>query len=169
MMRKGFTLIELLVVITIIAILSAIGMVSYQKVSQNGRDGKRQADLKQIQSALEQYFADQFFYPSYLIYDSALTNLMGRSLPTFPPEPKSYLNKVSCDPSTGCTLDTGVQYCYVALPVNCTNGTTANSKCTNYKLYARLENPSGNVTYYNDYNSNCGVPNNTYNLEVTRP
>jgi len=63
-MKKGFTLIELLVVISIIMILVAIGMTSYQNAQKSGRDGRRKADLKQVQSALEMYRADNNFYPS---------------------------------------------------------------------------------------------------------
>lgn len=59
----GFTLVELLVVISIIAVLSAIGLVIYSNVIKQGRDSKRQSDLRVIQSALEQYYADQFSYP----------------------------------------------------------------------------------------------------------
>lgn len=164
-MKKGFTLIELLVVITIIAILAAVSLVNYSQVTKNGRDSKRQSDIKQVQSALEQYFADQFFYPAgNLLYGSELSNLTGRSDGVNPTK-KSYLNKTPCDPSTGnCTLNTGNHYCYVSTPVNCSNGTTLASKCTNYELYAALENPPTPVTYYSVCNTT-----NTYNLRVIRP
>lgn len=64
--NKGFTLIELLITISIIAILSAIGIVTYSSVLKQGRDSKRQSDLRSIQSALEQYYSDQMAYPSAL-------------------------------------------------------------------------------------------------------
>jgi len=50
---KGFTLIELLVVIAIIAILSTVVMAGLNSARAKGRDAKRLADIKAVQSALE--------------------------------------------------------------------------------------------------------------------
>lgn len=50
---KGFTLIELMVVITIIAILSLVGLVIYSSVQKNARDTKRKGDIAAIATALE--------------------------------------------------------------------------------------------------------------------
>lgn len=59
----GFTLLELLVVIAIIGILSAVGLGSYQKSRKKGSDAKVKADLKEIQNAMEQYYAIEGGYP----------------------------------------------------------------------------------------------------------
>lgn len=115
-MKKGFTLVELLVTITIIAIFSAIGLVVYSSVLKQGRDSKRQSDLRSIQSALEQYYAGQFYYPATLTFGSALSA-----------GGKTYINIVP----TGTP-----QYSYVALPPLC------NTNCSSYCLYAELENSS---------------------------
>ena len=56
--QKGFTLIELLVVIAIIGLLSTLAVVALNSARQKSRDSKRVADIKQIQTALELYFAD---------------------------------------------------------------------------------------------------------------
>ena len=53
--RQGFTLIEMLVVLTIIGVLIGVGSISYAAVQRNVRDTKRKADIKYIQSSLEQY------------------------------------------------------------------------------------------------------------------
>lgn len=50
---KGFTLIELLVVISIIAILSVIGIVVFGSVQKGARDAARKADIKAISNAME--------------------------------------------------------------------------------------------------------------------
>lgn len=51
--HSGFTLIELLVAISIIAILSVIGFVSFQQVQSNAKDAKIKADLNAIKKAYE--------------------------------------------------------------------------------------------------------------------
>ncbi len=86
--KAGFTLIELLVVIAIISILAALLMANFVGVRQRGRDGQRKSDLRQIQSALELYRADNGTYPTSLaacgsafIYNST-----------------TYMQKIPCDP-----------------------------------------------------------------------
>lgn len=59
----GFTLVELLVVITIIALLTTMGMIGYTNATRKSRDGRRQADLEQIRTALELYRSDNSAYP----------------------------------------------------------------------------------------------------------
>lgn len=61
---KGFTLIELLVVISIIGILIAVGVTSYQKAVKLSRDSKRKTDLEQIRQALETQRSEKGSYPS---------------------------------------------------------------------------------------------------------
>ena len=56
--RKGFTLIELLVVIAIIGVLGSIVFAPFNEARKKGRDGKRMAELKGIQSSLLLYSDD---------------------------------------------------------------------------------------------------------------
>lgn len=62
--RRGVTLIEMLTVVSIIGVLATIGNVSYDEVRRLGRDVKRASDIKQMQTALELYFASHNSYPS---------------------------------------------------------------------------------------------------------
>lgn len=62
MKNKGFTLIELLITISILAILSVVGVVVFQGVTKNARDTKRKADIRAIHTSLELHF---FKYGSY--------------------------------------------------------------------------------------------------------
>lgn len=50
---QGFTLIELMVAISIVAILSVIGLVVFIGAQKNARDGRRRADINAIATALE--------------------------------------------------------------------------------------------------------------------
>lgn len=54
--KSGFTLIELLVVIAIIALLATLAVISFTNAQKSARDGKRVADMKQLQTALETLF-----------------------------------------------------------------------------------------------------------------
>ena len=53
MKTKGFTLIELLVAISIIAVLSTIGLIAYFGTIAKGRDNVRKEDLNKLSLALE--------------------------------------------------------------------------------------------------------------------
>lgn len=66
----GFTVIELLVVISIIAILTTVGLVSFTQTNKRARDGKRKADLEQIRSALVLYRTDNGTYPTSITWSN---------------------------------------------------------------------------------------------------
>ena len=63
-MKKAFTLIELVIVIAIIALLSTLGLSTYNSVQQDARNAKRKADLKEMQKALQIYRQEKGSYPS---------------------------------------------------------------------------------------------------------
>lgn len=104
--HSGFTLVELLITITIIAILSAIALVSYTSFIKSSRDAKRQSDVKFIQSALEQYHADQKYYPASITFGNPL--VFGS---------KTYMTKVPNDPLSSQNYSyaaSGDSYCLSA-------------------------------------------------------
>lgn len=117
--RTGFTLIELLVVIVIISILATLLLANFVGVRQRGRDGQRKSDIRQLQTALEVYRADNGQYPANAnaIYTSnctasgvgpAFTYTNGGTTIT-------YMQKLPCDPLTHgnytySTPDGGVTY-----------------------------------------------------------
>lgn len=65
-MERGLTLIELVVVIVVIGILSTVmlSVINPLKQIQRGRDAQRIATLKQVASALENYYNNNNAYPS---------------------------------------------------------------------------------------------------------
>ncbi len=167
MSKKGFTLVELLITISIIAVLSAIGFVTYSYVMKQGQDSKRQSDLRAIQSALEQYYSDQGYYP-FLSSGSDCSAVtagelkMGCPLKN-PAGTKTYMNTVPTDP-------TGVkEYGYVALLsfpyTGCINSDpNLANRCAVYCLYALLVNSNPGVG--NNCNNAWGIG---YNFALTPP
>jgi prepilin-type N-terminal cleavage/methylation domain-containing protein len=60
---RGFTLIELLVVVAIISLLSAIVLAAVNSARGMAYDSKRFTDLREVQTAIENYYADTGSYP----------------------------------------------------------------------------------------------------------
>lgn len=154
--KFGFTLIELLVVISIIAILSLVGLVYYASFLKSFRDSRRQSDLKLIQSALEDFRADQFYYP-YARVDACASDgkfRLGCSL-TNTTGTKTYITTIPHDPT-----QTAADYSYLPSGASCADATPQN--CLSYCLYGALE--LGGITS----DPGCS-PTSPYNLGVTRP
>ena len=63
---KGFTLIELLVVVAIIGVLSAIGIVAYNGISESSKRSQAETTLQSIYLAQQEYKSNngQFYYNS---------------------------------------------------------------------------------------------------------
>jgi general secretion pathway protein G len=97
--NKAFTMVELLVVATVIALLAAIGAISYSSFMKQSRDSRRKSDLEKIRAALEMYRSDNDYYPG--------------SLPTLTP----YIPVTPSDPKAGYSYT----YCPVGSSPNYTN------------------------------------------------
>lgn len=83
----GFTLFELLVTISIIAVLTAVAMVSYGGLNKKTRDSRRVSDLETIRIALEMAKQIGNTYPS---TSSGIASLVSAK----------YLDKQPVDPKT---------------------------------------------------------------------
>ncbi len=131
---KGFTLIELLVVISIIGLLSTLAVVALNDARTKSRDAKRVSDIKQIQTALELYYADNNKYPVHTtavtLGTTAANALCGTGVFTSSCSGTPYMGQVPANPSPG-----GVGYSYI---VPTTAGAT-------YTLTFSLEGPTGGL------------------------
>jgi general secretion pathway protein G len=62
--HDGFTLIEIMVVVVILGILAAVIVPKLTEKPGEARAVKARSDLRQLESALEMYKLDNFYYPS---------------------------------------------------------------------------------------------------------
>jgi len=83
--KNGFTLFELLVSISIIAVLTAVAVVSFGGMNKKTRDTRRISDLEKIRVALESYKQVNGAYPTAVGYTANLTDFMDK----WPIDPKS--------------------------------------------------------------------------------
>lgn len=147
--KQGFTLIELMIAISIIAILSAIGMVTYSQSQKLARDSRRKEDLQQIQKALSLYYSDYSSYPKLSALPAGCSNIGGdlycysnnATTPWIPPLIGNYINSLPKDPlKDNGDPNSGTNYGYGYM--------TPVAKCSGagdgqyFMLFTRLENTS---------------------------
>jgi general secretion pathway protein G len=78
----GFTLIELMVVMSLIVILTTMGLTQYRNSVMYAREGVLKEDLFRLRDAIDQYYADKGQYPSTL--DALVSDGYVRKLPEDP-------------------------------------------------------------------------------------
>lgn len=141
--NKGFTLIELMVVLSIMGILMALSLVSYQGARKSARDGRRKADLEQVRSALEMRRADCGSYPVLIrvsgenitgdqLSGTCLSSTIYITIPSDPFPGRQYYYNGSADSYSLCTA---VEIGGGGIPTGCAvaNSCGAGILC-NYKL-----------------------------------
>jgi prepilin-type N-terminal cleavage/methylation domain-containing protein len=64
MKTRGFTLVEMIVVVTIIMLITSVGLYQYNKASERSRDADRQSNLSKVQAAIELYKQRNGRYPA---------------------------------------------------------------------------------------------------------
>ena len=116
---EGFTIIEIMIVATIIMFISAFGLATYNEISRNSRDAKRQGDLDSLRNAVELYKTSDTISSSY-----------PKTLGIVPTQFPAILKSVPQDPKN-------IAYNYTAYPPNC-DGTAANP-CTSYTITVASE------------------------------
>lgn len=123
---RGFTLSEIMIVISVLAILGLSTLIAINPMLQifKGYDARRKADLHDLKTAFESYYADHDCYPTAEI----LNNCGGKEL-------SPYLDFIPCDPTSH-------------KPYTLYLGLDQSTTCPQaYSLYASLSNthdPEGN-------------------------
>ena len=82
--QKGFTLFELLVSISIIGILTALGVVSFSNAQKKARDSRRIQDMDAIQKAAEQFYSTNAY-----TYPANPAAFVPNNFQVFPSDPKN--------------------------------------------------------------------------------
>src|SRR5205823_12348736 len=75
----GFTLIELLITISIIAMLSAVGLTVYSEALRTNRDQVRLKHLNDLKITLDTYRYDHHQYPTTAAVDTELSALISKT------------------------------------------------------------------------------------------
>lgn len=162
MKNKGFTLIELLIVIIIIGILATLIFANFGGVRQRGRDAQRKSDLKQIQTALELFRADNKAYPPPSSLGGWCTQITTTNpiwkADVYDRLTPYYIKTMPTDPSYA---NTNKDYFYWKVDQS------------SYRLYAVLENTKDADARPGilglDGGSGCAGYNSSYNYKVQNP
>lgn len=140
--RKGFTLIELLVVIAIIALLSTLAVVALNNAREKSRDAKRVSDVKQIQTALELYYADEGGYPAVasavVLGATAQAELNSGGFTTVGGTAPVYMGQVPSNPTPN-----GADYSFESQNADGTACTAGD--CASYEISFQLEGTTGSL------------------------
>jgi general secretion pathway protein G len=92
--QRGFTLIELMVVVSIIALIATIIIPNFIHARQEAQVATSEANLKQIATSLELYYADKDDYPAGSAVAVTPLNLYGSVT-------NPYLEQTPIDPVDG--------------------------------------------------------------------
>ncbi|MEK7188918.1 MAG: type II secretion system protein [Patescibacteria group bacterium] len=142
--QSGFTLIELLVVIAIIGLLSTLAVVALNNARAKGRDAKRVADIKTIQTALELYFADKNTYPvvtsGTALGQTGAKKLSGTNAFSDTAAGTTYMGSVPDNPTPAGTCDN-----YVYRSTGNDFSACVASPCKSYDIVFCLEDVTGSL------------------------
>jgi len=140
--QPGFTLLELMVTISIIAIVSAIGMTTFGQSQKLARDSRRKSDIRSIAIALELYYRTNKNYPKTAAISGEYRYSTDATTPWIPELTTSFINSMPKDPVNSTTYRyyyySGNTSGYISppgCPLNVDGGQY-------YLLYTNLENGS---------------------------
>ena len=106
---KGFTLVELIIVMAIIGILAGVVLVNVGSQREKATRARAIADIKEMDTALEIYHADNGFYPT---TQQGLQSLL--SEPNSPPIPRNWQGPYLRNRKTVPLDPWGNEYVYIS-------------------------------------------------------
>lgn len=126
--QRGFTLVELLIAISIIAVLSVVGLTTFSGIQSKARDAVRKNDLNILATALAIYREQNGKY----VVQSSGTDIT--SCPSSSDTTSTFYTLIEPNLSTPAPKDpkTGSFYCYISVNTG-----------QSFRLFATLENCSG--------------------------
>ncbi len=102
--QKGFTLLELLIVIIIVFVLGIIIVPNLLSGPARARDSQRKQDLRQIKTALENYYNTNSSYPTSLQVLTEGSSPFIKTLPTDPKTHEAYVYTTTGNPPSNYLL-----------------------------------------------------------------
>lgn len=125
---KGFSLIELLVVIAIAGLIIAISATSYSAAQRQARDSRRIQDMKNVQSAFEQFYVVNSSYPNNI--DGNIDDAFQSERPVDPKASSTYLFGTSDTEYCVCaSLEAGTGNAIAPSGTTCNWNTTGANFC----------------------------------------
>lgn len=155
--QNGFTLIELLVVIAIIGLISSILTVSFSVARMRGRDARRMADIRQMNSAIQMYIQENDHAPYVGTYNCNPKNADDNECYSISAtEPSKWMQlqvdlspfmpKLPVDPcGEQCNQNSQRRAVYVYMPPAGVKNACASCGEENYVLYAQMMEVSSNL------------------------
>jgi prepilin-type N-terminal cleavage/methylation domain-containing protein/prepilin-type processing-associated H-X9-DG protein len=146
-LERAFTLLELLMVITVLAVLGAIALPAYQKVSEGGQAAKDLSNLRQLGIAMNQYADDKGFFPGeqwpFCLYSDyvSTTDIFQSPFDKRAPseDPNDETAPVSYDVNVNLWGATSLQ---IVSPTNCIFLAPLTSETTTRKFISNAAEPS---------------------------
>ncbi len=90
--KTGFTLVELMVVVSILAVLSAVGVQNYHRHINEAKINRSIADIKAIELKLQEFYAENDVFPN------SLNDIGMQNLPDPWGNPYQYANAATTPP-----------------------------------------------------------------------
>lgn len=172
--KTGFTIVELLIVIVVIGILAALVISTFSGAQQRAREARLQSAIKNAETQLKRYHAENGFYPKtadylYVDYNTNLARTDANCpygskstdwIPSLTQLPQSPQDSTGARGYAGCYMYVSDGTYYVLSAWNLLENPQTS---TFYRRLGFRETPIGNQFYLCNHSSIGGVISGAYN------